>query len=324
MISRRTSPVVASLFAALAFGGISSTHAALVVHEGFDYGPVPSLLNGLGNTTEVGLQGTWTYNGTNGTTVSYDPTGLTFSDLVVTGGLAQLNGVAGAGDRIAAVGRQLNVDAQSGTIWGSYLFRPISDLTTRSVGSLLQGNAANVSDNTAYFSLANNEFNQNIGGVRVSNTIGGGSALATGGVIPSLATTYLYVFRLDNIGAPSGTTQTATAWMMSELQYDNFKSGGLDESELNGALIGTFDTNIMQRVSFTTANPLANPGTFDNTDFLRLFNFGGAEFITQYDELKFSNSNVNEAVQGVPEPSAALAMAGGIGLLLGLRRRTRC
>jgi hypothetical protein len=109
--------------------------------------------------------------------------------------------------------------------------------------------------------------------------------------------------------------------MLSAEQYDNFKLGGLDETELNAAAMGSLATNVMERATFTTTGGgLPSPGTFDNTDFLRLFNFGGAEIISQFDEIKFSNSSLNEAVIGVPEPSALLGMVGGIGMLVGLRR----
>jgi hypothetical protein len=308
------------ILATLALGGFSSAHASLIVYEGFDYGPLSSLLGGLGNTTEIGLQGAWTSNGTGQTTVEYIASGLTFSDLSVTGGLAQLNGVIPvAGDRTAAAFRQLNVPDQSGTLWGSYLFRKNSDAVPRSVAALLQGNVANMTDNTAYFSLANNEFNQTVGGVRVSALVGGNMALANG-EIPLLGTTYLFVFKLENIGAPSGSTQTASAWMLSEAQYDNFKLDGLDESELNGATLGSLATDVMERVSLTTTSGLASPGTFDASDFIRFFNFSGGELITQFDEVKFSNASLNEAVVGIPEPSAVLAMLGGMGMLIGIQR----
>jgi hypothetical protein len=177
--------ILPAIVAALVVGAMSTStsQASVIVYEGFDYGAVSSLLGGLGNTTEIGLQGTWTSNGTVGTaTANYEPAGLSFSDLFVTGGLAQMNGLAATGDRTAAAGRRLNVPTQSGTLWGSYLFQKVSDATTRSVVSLLQGNAINVTDNTAYFSLANNEFNQNVGGVRVSASVTGvgGTAIATG------------------------------------------------------------------------------------------------------------------------------------------------
>lgn len=312
--------------AALMMGVTSTSPASVIVYEGFDYGASSSLLGGLGNTTEIGLQGTWTSNGTVGTaTANYEPTGLSFSDLFVTGGLAQMNALAASGDRTAAAGRRLNVPVQTGTLWGSYLFQKISDATTRSVVSLLQGNAINSTDNTAYFSLANNEFNQNVGGVRVSASVAGvgGTAIATGGIVPTLGATYLYVFKLDNVGAASGSAQTATAWMLSAEQYDNFKLGGLDEAELNAATIGSLATDIMQRVTFTTNGGLTAPGTFDNTDFLRLFNFAGGESITQFDELKFSNSGINEAVIGVPEPSTLVGIIGGLSVVAGVRRARR-
>jgi hypothetical protein len=308
----------------LCFGVISNSYGAVIVYEGFDYGAAPSLLGGLGNTTEIGLQGNWTSNGTVATaTANYVPTGLTFSDLFVSGGLAQMNGLAASGDRTAAAWRQLNVDSQSGTLWGSYLFNRVSDVTTRSVASLLQGNANNITDNTGYFSLANNEFNQNVGGVRVSASvtgIGGAANAAAGGVIPALGTTYLYVFKLENIGEPSGSSQTATFWMLSAEQYDNFKLGGLDEAELNAAAMGSLATDVMERATFTTNGGLPTPGTFDSSDFIRLFNFAGAELITQFDEIKFSNSSINEAVIGIPEPSAMVGLAGALGMLLGVRR----
>src|SRR5262245_4593214 len=112
-----------AMLAAFSLGVVSSARGSLIVYEGFDYGSSSSLLNGSGNTTEIGLQGTWTSNGTVATaTVDYVPAGLTFSDLFVTGGLAQANALAATGDRTAGAGRRLNVPAQTGTLWGSYLF----------------------------------------------------------------------------------------------------------------------------------------------------------------------------------------------------------
>jgi hypothetical protein len=94
----------------------------------------------------------------------------------------------------------------------------------------------------------------------------------------------------------------------------------LAETEFIAALIGSLSTDVMERATFTTNGALASPGTFDNTGFLRLFNFGGAELITQFDEFKFPNSSVNEAVIGIPEPSAMLGIVGGLGMLFGIRR----
>jgi hypothetical protein len=314
--------VCLSIFACIALGGFCESRGSVIVYEGFDYGATESNLGGLGNTTELGLQGTWVNNGGAGTTTQYMPSGLTFSDLLVSGGLAQINAIgAGTGDRTAGAARQIAVDAQTGTLWGSYLFNPISDAAARSVSSLLHGNAANITDNTAYFSLANNEFNVGVGGVRISNSAGGGAAAATGGVTLTLNTTYLYLFKLENIGAAGGTPQSATMWMLNEAQFDNFKSGGLDEAELNSAAIGAGATGVMQRATRTTAG-LAAPGTFDGTDFLRFFNFSGGELITQFDEIRFANGSLAE-VAPVPEPSTFVAIASGIGVLLGLQRTRR-
>jgi hypothetical protein len=80
----------------------------------------------------------------------------------------------------------------------------------------------------------------------------------------------------------------------------------------------------MQRATFTPAAGLAAPGTFDDTDFLRFFNFNGGELITQFDEVRFANGSLAETAPSIPEPSALLAITGGAGVLLGMKRsRTR-
>ena len=48
--------------------------------------------------------------------------------------------------------------------------------------------------------------------------------------------TYLQVFKYVNTG---GTFYTATEWLLTEAQFAGFKVGGLAESELDAAGIGS-------------------------------------------------------------------------------------
>jgi hypothetical protein len=124
-----------------------------VVYDGFNYGGTNGTLSGKGGGGELGLAGSWLNNGEAGTS-NYLAAGLTFSDLPVFGGMAELVNSTG---NITGTVRSLGVDA-AGTLWGSYLFRTVVDTssTGNSLSALLMGPAQTMNDQTSSFDIEAN------------------------------------------------------------------------------------------------------------------------------------------------------------------------
>ena len=280
---------------------------AIVVYDGFNYGGSNGALNGKSGGGELGLAGSWLNNGEAGTS-NYLATGLTFSDIPVFGGMAELANSTG---NITGAVRPIGVDA-AGTLWGSYLFRTVLDTSSagNSLSAILMGPTQTMNDQTSWFDIEANQFSNALGAVHVA-----GERATFFGNAPTVGVTHLLAFKLENLGFAGN--QTASAWMLTAGQYDNFKPGGITESELNSAATGTGNSQVLGRIT-KTVNPAEvgrGTGTFTSSDFLRLFNYNNVT--TDFDEIKISNGSLNEAIT-VPEPSAGALVL--VGLLLGMRR----
>ena len=278
--------MVLSLLAAGLSGWAGSASAALVVYEGFNYSPQAdnTALNGSGGT---GLSGSWSGWGT------YRTRGLTFSDLSVAGGCAEVHS-SGAVNALSNAWRQINVNV-TGTIWGSFLFNSLSAMGVNGfVGELYVTKAAGGGDGDINldFSVVQKTFNSTLGHVRLGGDTLPVATVNSGGTALSQSTTYLVLFKVENVIAWGGAaaSQTITTWFLSAAQYDNFKSGGLTEAELNGAAQGSGSANVMQRTTRTATQK----ASFSVNDFLSMLAFAnGGDY--KYDEIRISDASLAEA-----------------------------
>ena len=267
------------------FNSIAS--AALVVYEGFNYSPQAdnTALNGSGGT---GLSGSWSGWGT------YRTRGLTFSDLSVAGGCAEVHS-SGAVNALSNAWRQINVNV-TGTIWGSFLFNSLSAMGVNGfVGELYVTKAAGGGDGDINldFSVVQKTFNSTLGHVRLGGDTLPVATVNSGGTALSQSTTYLVLFKVENVIAWGGAaaSQTITTWFLSAAQYYNFKSDGLTEAELNSAAQGSGSTNVMQRTTLTATQK----ASFSVNDFLSVLAYGtGGDY--QYDEIRISDASLTDVV----------------------------
>jgi len=264
-------------------------------------------------TTGNGWTGAWdvgsfTYSGSASFSESYQPGGLTFSSLPVSGGNAFLSTAWNGG---LNVGRAHSAST-TGTLFGSYLFqRTVNTSSNIELFSLWEGNDINGADNFGDFSIEPDRYQSSLGGV-----IGNQSYGTTTGTAISTGTTYLVLFKVTNLG-PTSATHDATMWILQADQYDNFLPGGLDEAELNSAATGTAATQILQRAS----HAFTNTAQFASGNLLMMQNY---YFSAQarYDEIRISDTSLNEVIT-VPEPTSGLLLASATLAFVATRRRRR-
>jgi uncharacterized protein (TIGR03382 family) len=274
--------------------------AALTAYDGFDYTADEVVVGKNGGS---GFSNAWTSEGGSGYTVKVG--GLTFSDLSVTGGRVQVQ-ASGGWAASSRIGRDLSVSA-AGQTYGSFLFRLQSPFDTNNweVAGLLIG-AAGEGDNDHTAAVYPSEWGQPVGARLEGNFAGSnGSALTQG-------ETFLVLFS-SNL---SNGSQALSMWVLNSNQFDNFKTGGLTEAELNGAGVGSGNSNVWAKTSVSGTDP-----TLDGTGNLKFMTFGGNDGMeASYDELRLSQTSLNEVAPVIPEPTSALLGLVGFAALLRRRR----
>jgi autotransporter-associated beta strand protein len=280
-------------FAGLALAFSGAAKASLVVYEGFDYpGQVDNAPLGAAFNGGTGLGGNWQGAG------KYRSNGLTFSDFAVTGGCAE--------NRNSDIYyRPLNL-SKTGTIWGSFLFKSVGVVdNSNTILSYVVSKQANGNDyngNTC-FGVTPKAYNNYFSDIRLG---GDGNVPDTltngGGTIVTQGTTYLILFKVENLIASGGaaTSQTITSWILSAAQYDNFKSGGLTEGELNAATQGANAANVSQKTTLTSTKK----ATFSITDYLTIESLNTGDFMN--DEFRFSDASLAEVTPSAI-PSAEIS-----------------
>ena len=287
--------ILPALGLALAFA--TTAQAGVVVYEGFNYpGQADSATLGAAFNGGTGLSGSWLGNG------KYRSTGLTFSDLAVAGGCVQSG-------NSEVFYRPLNVN-KTGTIWGSFLFQSVGvvDNTTTLLSYIVskQANGTDFNSNTS-FGVTPKRYNGYEGDIRLGGNTTNPNALSnSGGTAVTQGVTYLVLFKVENLiasGAPTATSQTITSWILSAAQFDNFKTGGLTEGELNAANQGSGATDVMQKTSLTATQK----ASFSANDFLTLQSNNAGDFMN--DEFRFSDASLAE-VSPLAAPTALIGSFG--------------
>jgi autotransporter-associated beta strand protein len=263
--------------------------ASLLVYEGFNYtGQVDNApINSAAFSGGIGLSDAWAGAG------KYRVDGLSFSDFPVAGGSVE-NANAEIFYRKLSVG-------QTGTVWGSFLFKSISAVdTSTNLLDLVISKKANGTDYQAEtsFGVAPKRYQGTGGDIR----LGGATPLPTpfsnvGGAPVVQGVTYLVLFKVENLVASGGTatSQTISSWILSAAQYDNFKSGELTEAELNASSQGAGPTNVMQKTTLTATQQ----ATFSANDYLTIQSNNVGNYVN--DEIRFSNASLAEvAPSGAP------------------------
>lgn len=297
---------VLCVVACVVLGGARNAAATLLLYEGFDYGGTDVLLSAVSGAA-LGLDGS-TYSA-EVSSPNYAATGLTFGSLQVSGGKAQLNYYA---TNARGATRGLNFSLSSGTMYGSFIYHN-TDNSLGNTGLLL--GSGGFSNNTAELDVVGNTMNE----FTSIRTFGSTTATPSGIAYTIPNDPVLVLFEVTNMGTTSGT-QTLTTWVLTPGQFANFKSGGLNSSELSLAGTGAGVTNVLQTATYTHSGA-GGYISLASTEMLSLFSYR-----TNYtiDEIRISNAGFDEVTPliAIPEPGNAALLASGLGLL-GLARHRR-
>jgi hypothetical protein len=181
--------------------------AGTTYYEGFDYGAASGSLSGQNGG--IGFSGPWT-SGNPG--ITYASTGLSFSDLSVSGGSVAATGTDGIGN--ALFYRPLTT-----THYGSFLTEVVntSQFAGISNGMALGPQNTFPGASTTGFGILS-PMNQD------ALLVNADSDFTLNGSTLNIGETYLVLFRIDT------TAKTTTGWLLSAGQYDTFKIGGITEA----------------------------------------------------------------------------------------------
>ena len=284
--------------------------AVLIMHEPFDYGGSDiEDITGLGGS-QTGFSPTeqWSNDESD---ADYVAAGLSFGSLLTTGG--KFNYTSSGGRQTISRGIDIN---QTGQIWGSYLWRPITNDSGGNVNTIMIHNSITGDENGSEFLAAGLGWTAGDKGEVRLNGGNKGSAQA-GSVSQTNGNTYLILYTITNLGGNAGT-HSMTEWMLTVDQYENFKAGGLTDAELDAATLGSASTDVLQRSSISGVGLGA---AMTDADFLMIFQHDTTT--AEYDEIRMSNTSLDEVTPAIPEPSTLTLAALGILALLGFTRRRR-
>jgi hypothetical protein len=272
----------------------TGARAAIIYSEPFDYGNSNATLAGLSGGT--GFSTAWMQQNPG---IVYTPTGLTFSDIPVSGGSAY---ATGTNDIPNALLYRSLTNTLGGTYYGMYLTSAIQS-NSASIDELMAGIALNAPPQAPFPGFSGygiqSPFNSN--GLAVTAFSG-----ARSGDAPDQGQTYLVLFKLDTVA------EVLTAWVLSPAQYDSIKTNGITETTLDAPAVGNASNQIWAWATATNSM-LGMPITASQIGIYMEAPGGvGASFAM--DELRLSDTSLAEAISG-NQPSLQIAQSGGVALL---------
>lgn len=263
--------------ALLVFSLAPAAQATTTVLETFDYGSSNAALNGLNGGS--GFSAPWSAS------INYSTTNLNFSSISNPGGSLLLNGGNGTNASRTLTAPPVGTDS----IYGSFLF---------------QGAGSNFVGDQAAFLFCNGACN-NQNAIMSLNTGAGGGSITANSVA---GVPYMALFE----STTTASTRNWSIWVLTAAQYDNFVAGGLLESDLNNATIGSGATSVTNRFTRTSTTAAINN--------ISLYRFDGPA--VYFDRIAFSTTSLGDLT--APEP-ATLALSGLclLGVALAAQRKRK-
>lgn len=310
-------------YASLAFVMAASANASLLIQEQFNYAIADGTSMGGVAATGTGLQGNYAVRNSGGSS-TYATTGLSFGSnfFATSGGALSVTTTAGAG-QFSILGVQMDVTAQSGTLWNSHLFR-IPELGETVAFANAIGTRINDGDTVdgatsggpnSYFGVnGNNNSASGPASTPGVDIAGGNGTTASSDPVMTLSenTTYLALAKFTNVGTALsvGNPGVASLWVFDQSGYDAWRTAGSSEASLGDHATWT----ITESVTSGTYN-------FSSSEFLQFYVFNQsvtAAIDGLMDEVRWGTTLGSVAI---PEPSSFALLIGTLAATCLIRRR---
>jgi hypothetical protein len=300
----------------------------LLVYEGFDCaGADLSALQGQAGATSIGFDALSTWGTPVGSITPpetlddiarYNTTGLSIGSgattLKVVGGSMTLTHLP-HGSRYY-ISRALDV-AQTGgqTVYGAYLMNYVT--RNASTGRVSVDNPAGNDASRYHFGGGFGRWNStstigyllSVGNTSVTGITGtnAGGPNLTGNEL-GLGNIAITLFSITNVGGSSGSV-LMWQYVLNSAQFDNFKAGGLTETELQGAATGAGATQVLQRATHTLAAPNPYP-QWGLSDVLTFWWYDKAlTEVIKLDEVRFGTGSLDAVTPLATPPSGYASWA---------------
>lgn len=299
----------------------SLSHATLLVYDGFaSDGLEGSLVNGesmVARTISGGAIGVVGNYGRGGSgTPIWNSQGLTFSNLIVSGGMATLTTTTSATTLGGAFANTIN---HTGTLYHSYLVNLSTGGGTGTMYSRVNGTSGATSD-PHFIASADAAGASTVPNVAYGTTTG---TSAAGSSTMAANTTYLVVARYTNVGSTLTTENpgVATLWVLTESQFDFFQIGGFTDAAFDLASVGTGNNQIFAKATSTQTTggfSFSGNGT-GNMSYNFFWTLPNADALFAVDEIRYGTTL--DSVMPIPEPGTLALIAIGLAVILFRLRR---
>ena len=286
----------------IAASAATSSHAALLVYEGFAGYSTGELNGQTASLSSQGLSGAW--DGSAYTTRhQVTSTGLNFAGLATSGGALTI----GNSTRLSGIAMSHAGVAPGGTLYSSYLVQRSVAATTES-GILTRIHDSSATATGGYFSAFADGRAGAIAAVGYDTSFNPANS-SPGSSPVSAGETFIVISSFTNVG--NSSAGNASLYVLSQPQYTNLLTLGL--GSLSSLTVGMGADQAWVSASH---NGVTFGGTFDSSDYLQLLSLQEGGII---DEVRYGTALAD--VLPVPEPSGMLLA--GVAMAGALVRRTR-
>ena len=268
----------------------TKTMSAIIAYEGFDLKDRSNgqdINSSTGGVSSVGFTGAWSANTLAGE-ATYQSNGLawTYRDTSVSnvpGALRSTNTVGGTVTHM--VSRRLPASGAT-TVWGSYLFK----------GSRLQGGAAPVGLTIDPEIRNVGQLTAEVKGYNSPATFridrGNNQSAESGSQFPLVNTTYLALFKAQNVNQTNATV-SVKMWVMTQAQYDSliWPAPTEDiEQDLDNAALGTGSMQLTSRIRGSVTLTGGAVVSWASGDWLTLVNQSSGINDVTFDEVRLTTT----------------------------------
>ncbi len=290
----------------------TSSHAALVVYDGFNYGTSGQALSSVATPTATGLTGTWGNPTTAGSSAVIS-TGLTFANFSTSGNAVTVTAGTAANSQAfssRAIDSSGALPADGSTLYSSFLFQPVTAFPTGKSFSVQVSNDGVATNNTPRPSMQVTSAGTNNATVVLK---AGTSATAAYSSTPAAGTTYLAVASFTNMSSVA-SGHVLDMWILDASQWTSIYDQTITASLLSA--------NSIAHVTYSGAATGALD--FTSSDFIKIGANGSGSTAGNpviFDEIRFGQSFSDVLV--VPEPNGAALAIAGIGIIFTFKRFVR-